>query len=160
MSRCEAALAALTFLDTLKFSCDTTGSLLRSDCPDCGKAVRLYCSKCVQSVIPLPQPLDLGLQVLILRHPKEAAAKSSATPLPLLSRDIEVCEWQSNSCPENCSAMGPGTWLVFPSQEPVGIPDSFHTSQLIMPIVFILIIITIIIISINYYYCYYCYYDY
>jgi hypothetical protein len=121
-ARCEAALAALTFLDTLKFSCDAdaTRSLLRSDCPDCGKAVRLYCTKCVQSVVPLPQPLDLGLQVLIFRHPKEAAAKSSATPLPLLSRDIEVCEWQSDNCRANCSAMGPGTWLVFPSQEPAG----------------------------------------
>jgi len=121
-ARCEAALAALTFLDTLKFSCDAdaTRSLQRSDCPDSGKAVRLYCTKCVQSVVPLPKPLDLGLQVLIFRHPKEAAAKSSATPLPLLSRDIEVCEWQSDNCRASCSALGPGTWLVFPSQEPAG----------------------------------------
>lgn len=113
--RCEAAEAALAFLDSLKFSCEAdVTKLARAECPKCGKVVRLYCAKCVQSVVPIPQ-LHLGLRVLILRHPKEAAAKSSATPLSLLSRDIQVCEWPGG----DFSPLSPGTWLVFPSQDAI-----------------------------------------
>ena len=114
VSRCDSSAAALSFLDTLKFSCEVESVAPRTECPVCGKAVRFYCSKCVQSVVKIPEPLDLGVQVLILRHPKEPAAKSSATPLPLLSAEIQVCEWSK----DDCSAMiGPGSWLVFPSED-------------------------------------------
>lgn len=116
---CEAATAALSFLKSLKFS-QAASVAAKAECPECGKLVRLYCSNCIRSVVPTPEPLQLGLNVLILRHPKEAAGKSSATPLPLLSRDVQVEEWSSQA---DCSAMGPmgpmapGTWLVFPSPD-------------------------------------------
>lgn len=111
---CEAATAALSFLKSLKFS-QAARVAAKAECPECGKLVRLYCSNCIRSVVPTPEPLQLGLNVLILRHPKEAAAKSSATPLPLLSRDVQVEEWSKADC--SAKTMGPGTWLVFPSPD-------------------------------------------
>eukprot|EP00434_Breviolum_minutum_P009273 symbB.v1.2.008173.t1/scaffold512.1/size193505/14 len=116
---CEAATAALSFLKSLKFS-QAASVAAKAECPECGKLVRLYCSNCIRSVVPTPEPLQLGLNVLILRHPKEAAGKSSATPLPLLSRDVQVEEWSpqaDGSAMGPMGPMGPGTWLVFPSPD-------------------------------------------
>ena len=122
-AKCTATRAAAAFLDTLELSIGSRDSfeefLQKSLCPGCSKWVRLYCSRCLQSVVPLPEPLQLGLQVLILRHPKEAAAKSSATPLPLLSPDISVREWRPGLSKDLEFLGSPGTWLVYPSEDAV-----------------------------------------
>ena len=113
---CERAALALSLLERLRFSVEADDVGGRLECAECGKGARLYCSKCVRSVVKLPEPLSLGLEVLILRHPKEPAAKSSATPLSLLSPDIRVREW-GDASGEEC--FGPGTWLVFPSENAI-----------------------------------------
>ena len=118
VAKCEAVQTAMRFLSTLRFSIDGSFEefLGKCLCPGCSKWVRLYCSQCVRSVVPLPEPLRLGLQVLILRHPKEPAAKSSATPLPLLSEDVRVVEWKPSL---DLELLKPGTWLVYPSEDAV-----------------------------------------
>ncbi|CAE8621108.1 unnamed protein product, partial [Polarella glacialis] len=126
--RCEPAQAALDFLTNLRLSAgarvaaDASAGGARFECEGCGKATRLYCTRCLRSSLPLPPPLSLGLQVLVLRHPKEPAAKSSAAPLPMLASDVEVREW-SPSLPEHdgdgtdapSAPLAPGTWLVYPT---------------------------------------------
>ena len=121
VAKCEAVQTAMRFLSTLRFSIDGSFEefLGKCLCPGCSKWVRLYCSQCVRSVVPLPEPLRLGLQVLILRHPKEPAAKSSATPLPLLSEDVRVVEWKPSLDLEDLELLKPGTWLVYPSEDAV-----------------------------------------
>lgn len=109
---CDRAAQALSFLQRLNFS--APANLERAECPSCRKWVRLYCARCVRSVVELPEPLSLTLQVMILRHPKEAAAKSSATPLSLLSPDIQVREWGPHCVDQTWE---PGTWLAFPSED-------------------------------------------
>ena len=128
-SPCDSTAAALAFIDTLEIS-PPEDDLVDFDffrkglCPGCSKWVRLYCSRCVRSVVPVPEPLQLGLKVLILRHPKEAPAKSSATPLPLLSPDVEVHEWGPGLGSESFECLrSSGTWLVYPGEAAVDARD-------------------------------------
>ena len=129
-TRCDSTTAAMAFLSTLKFSIDDIDGdaasledcLGKGRCPGCSKWARLYCPHCVRSVVPIPEPLHLGLQVLIFRHPKEAAAKSSATPLPLLSPDVQVSEWRPPCGSQDLLFLqSPGTWLVYPSESAVDV---------------------------------------
>jgi hypothetical protein len=64
----------------------------------------------------LPPPLDLGVKVLIYRHPKEPEVKSSASPLPLLSPDVSVKEWTVEAAADAATGLSAGTWLVFPGE--------------------------------------------
>lgn len=104
---CDRAQSALAWLESLHFSVPAPRDG-RDKCPSCGRAVRLYCATCLHSVVPLPEPLQLPLPVLILRHPKEPAAKSSAPGLALLSD----CALRPSA-----DALLPGTWLVFPTEK-------------------------------------------
>ena len=58
-------------------------------------------------MVPCPEPLQLPVQVVILRHSKEPAGKSSAPGLALLS------DCALRPCAEE---LPPGTWLVFPTE--------------------------------------------
>ena len=57
--------------------------------------------------------------MLILRHEKEPAVKSSCAPLPLLSADVDVPEWSPADPAASEAARAPGTWLVFPRDDAV-----------------------------------------
>jgi len=93
----------------------------RMSCESCGRGVRLYCARCVWSAVPLPPPVRLGIQVHILRHPKEPAEKSSAVPLPLLAMHGEVKLHDFPMATDDATALThePGTWLLYPSSHSV-----------------------------------------
>eukprot|EP00927_Polykrikos_kofoidii_P059474 TRINITY_DN54624_c0_g1_i1.p1 TRINITY_DN54624_c0_g1~~TRINITY_DN54624_c0_g1_i1.p1 ORF type:complete len:367 (-),score=50.56 TRINITY_DN54624_c0_g1_i1:62-1162(-) len=130
---CELRRAALDFVSALEFSeaaqqtCDVVAVEGASfTCEQCGRNGRLFCGRCQRTPLPLPIPVRLGVQALILCHHKEPAWKSSCGPLPLLSPDdIELCDWPLRPQGHQSSALAqvppqpPGTWLVFPREDAV-----------------------------------------
>jgi len=87
---CPTKLAALGFVDSLALSDAARAAVvvaertLRVTCPECGRNVPFYCTRCMWTPLPLPPPLSLGVRVHIIRHKKEPASKSSAVLLPKL----------------------------------------------------------------------------
>ncbi|CAJ1337100.1 unnamed protein product [Effrenium voratum] len=108
---CAARAAGEEFLARLRLSVPLAAESRRE-----WRWGALYCCLCLRRLTSAPEPQDLGLPVLILRHPKETPPKSSAAPLPLLSQDITVHEWAGDT-PLPCADPTPGTWLVFPRKD-------------------------------------------
>lgn len=104
------------------------------ECNECGRAARLYCGRCVTTPLALPRHFQLGVNILVYRHPKESKLKSSSTPLPLLTPEVVVKEWSPESMIESASGNQPGTWLVFPREDAVDATEVHwdEVSQLIV----------------------------
>eukprot|EP00930_Biecheleria_cincta_P055062 TRINITY_DN41435_c0_g1_i1.p1 TRINITY_DN41435_c0_g1~~TRINITY_DN41435_c0_g1_i1.p1 ORF type:complete len:320 (-),score=62.86 TRINITY_DN41435_c0_g1_i1:117-1076(-) len=118
---CTRAEAALNLVHSLALSQVGQAALQaacaepRFTCGVCGHNTRLYCLRCLWTPLPLPR-LDFDLHVLVLRHEKESAAKSSSAPLPMLApKAVQVVEWQGTTTAE--ATVKPGAWLVFPRRD-------------------------------------------
>lgn len=97
----------------------------RWKCPECGrKTATLFCPLCIKGVLPLPERIQLGLEVHILRHPREPASKSSAAGLPLLADDIHCHDLGSATITDYLGNLlsREGMWVVYPS--PHAVPTS------------------------------------
>lgn len=127
-ARCPTKLAALGFVDSLALSDAARAAVvvaertLRVTCPECGRNVPFYCTRCMWTPLPLPPPLSLGVRVHIIRHKKEPASKSSAVLLPKLvaEGDLALHEWSNGSSSSLAEAVQqPGTWLLYPRDDAV-----------------------------------------
>ena len=92
----------VSFMENLKLaSFDPLNKLEgRSDCPKCNAKRKYFCYDCV---VPLNKDknevprLDLPVDVLIVRHPKEKRSKSSVIPSGIISPDnveiLNIINW-------------------------------------------------------------------
>lgn len=66
----------------------------RAECPKCKQGRKMFCYKCEQLVLDrsMVPKIDLPIDLVVLKHPKEKAKKSSAWPAQFLSDDVTIVE--------------------------------------------------------------------
>lgn len=123
-------------LSGLKLSRGGDVSRTRLTCPQCGRSRARYCPDCIiplsrpeavagpdeQTVghvrSPVP-PFRLPLRIVVVKHPKEAASKSSAVHAAVLCPDqTRLLHW-----PELPDDLDENTLLLFPDESAVSVED-------------------------------------
>ena len=63
-------------------------------CPLCNNTKKIFCYKCEKMLVDneLVPKVDLPVDLIVLKHPKEKAKKSSAWPVQFLSKDATIVE--------------------------------------------------------------------